>query len=459
MVNEITGKVLDYLTQKELDAIVVHYRHEQDRQVKFSENQIDTNKVWFNEAIDFFIAKDGKTIGAAIAIPDTDEKLHAILDNYHKTLLKLSPNPLYRDIFDGPQPQYQSLPSNKVIDSKFDSISEEAPDLVNKAIDESLKAGAKRNAGILFFAKVDRHLMTSRGINASVSQTYWDFTIRALAEGTDQTGASNIAGSILSTQGDELIQKMGRQAGETCKKMENARQGEAGTYDVILSPTVTGDIMSALPDQANPIAIMFGFSGLKDKIGQQLAPEFVSIVDNPIKEYGNVYNPFDFEGVATKQLPIIEKGVLKNFVHNTSTAKMFEAETTGNSFLGDFGGGLRLLGPNAHCLTFEPGTSSLDDLIAYNTKPVVYIQFSWYKRYTNMIEGIFSTVPRDGMFLIKNGVWEPIKKLRVSDNLYNVMKNIQDVGNDTQCVKWWDEQRDWWPHVRVGDVKLTAATK
>ena len=60
---------------------------------------------------------------------------------------------------------------------------------------------------------------------------------------------------------------------------------------------MTGDIMSALPDQANPLAILFGFSGLKDKIGQQLAPEFVSIVDNPIKEYGNVYNPFDFDSI------------------------------------------------------------------------------------------------------------------------------------------------------------------
>jgi PmbA protein len=110
-------------------------------------------------------------------------------------------------------------------------------------------------------------------------------------------------------------------------------------------------------------------------------------------------------------------------------------------------------------LNFKPGNSTLDDLIGFNTKPVIYIQNSWYKRYTNQLEGIFSTIPRDGMFLIKNGEWHPIKKLRISDNLYNVMKNIQAVGKDIQNVKWWDEYSDFYPHVRIADLNLTAATK
>ena len=242
--------------------------------------------------------------------------------------------------------------------------------------------------------------------------------------------------------------------------MNNAKQGESGKYDVNLSPNVSAQVLSALPAQAKPLLNLFGISGLKDKMGEQLAPDFVTITDNPMKEDSNVCNPFDFEGVPTQELPIVEKGILKNFVHNTSSAIMFDSKSTGNSFLGDFtGGGLKLLAPSTHSLYFKPGTSNLDDLISYNTKPVVYIQNTWYMRYTSTVEGIFSAVPRDGMFLIKNGEWQPIKKLRISENLYNVMKNIQAVGNDTQCVKWWDEYRDWYPHVRIADVNLSSATK
>ena len=43
MNSEITQEVMDYLESKNVDAIIVHYRHERDRQIKFSENQIDTN--------------------------------------------------------------------------------------------------------------------------------------------------------------------------------------------------------------------------------------------------------------------------------------------------------------------------------------------------------------------------------------------------------------------------------
>ena len=350
--------------------------------------------------------------------------------------------------------------SNKIKDPKFDSISLETPDLVTSSIDASLRAGSKRNAGTLFYGESTRHLMTSMGIDATFSQTYWDFNLRAMDEGTDHTGTGNIAGAILSNKGDELLNKIGQQAGETCKKMNNAKQGESGKYDVILSPYVSAQVLSALPAQANPLLILFGVSGLKDKMGEQLAPDFVTITDNPMKENSNVCNPFDFEGVPTQELPIIEKGILKNFVHNTSSAMMFDSKSTGNSFLGDFtGGGLKLLAPSTHSLYFKPGTSNLDDLISHNTKPVVYIQNTWYMRYTSTVEGIFSAVPRDGMFLIKNGEWQPIKKLRISENLYNIMKNIQAVCNDTQCVKWWDEYRDWYPHVRIADVNLTAATK
>ena len=58
---------------------------------------------------------------------------------------------------------------------------------------------------------------------------------------------------------------------------------------------------------------------------------------------------------------------------------------------------------------FQPGSATLDDLVDYSTKPVIYVQNDWYKRYTNTIEGIFSAIPRDGLFLIENGEWKRVK--------------------------------------------------
>ena len=55
------------------------------------------------------------------------------------------------------------------------------------------------------------------------------------------------------------------------------------------------------------LTVLFGVSGLKDKVGEQLAPEFVTITDNPTKENGMNFQLFDFEGVPTQETTIIKK--------------------------------------------------------------------------------------------------------------------------------------------------------
>lgn len=459
MNSEIIYTALEFL-QSKVDAVIVHHSLKKEFQVKFSENQIDNNKVWKNEELSVFMAKEGKTIGSLIPIPDTDEDLKKTLNSYLVSLEKLTPSPLYKDIYEG-KPTYKSVNQNIYRDPNFEDISLEMPDIVNKAIDESVRNGSIRNAGIFLFGENSRHLVTSKGPDAKITNTYFEFNIRALDNGTDHTGTGNTAGAILSkAENQDKIIEVSKQAGETCKKMNYAKIGVSGIYDAIFSNYVSADILAALPHQADPLEVMFGYSGLKDKIGEQLAPDFVNIKDNPTKENGMEFNLFDFEGTPTQETKIIEKGVLKNFVHNTSTAIMSDTSSTGNSFLASSGGNMRILSSGFHGLEFESGSSTFDELVDYSSKPVIYVQNVWYKRYTNMIEGIFSAIPRDGLFLIKDGEWQPIKKLRISDNLYNVMKNIQAVGNDSRCVKWWDEHGpEWFPNVRVGDVTFSSATK
>jgi PmbA protein len=459
MRKDVVYTILDYVKGK-VDTAIVHLSNKNEFQVKFSENEIDTNKVWKFQEVEFFFEKDKKTVGSVLPIPDSENDLKKSLDNFIKSLSKLTPSPLYHDIYEG-TPSYKQINESTYRDSKFDSISQDMPDIVNNAIDESKRHGALRNAGIFLYGENERHLVTSKGIDVKITNTYFEFNIRALDEGTDHTGTGNTAGSILSNQNSlNKITEVSKQAGETCKKMNNAKIGKSGVYDAIFSPYVSSDILSALPHQADPIAVLFGFSGLKDKIGEQLAPDFVTITDNPTKNNGMNFQLFDFEGCPTQETTVIEKGVFRNFIHNTSTAVLNESKTTGNSYLGSFMGNMRILATGFHGLDFYPGTATLDDLVEFSTKPVIYVQNDWYKRYTNTIEGIFSAIPRDGLFLIKNGEWHPIKKLRISDNLYNIMKNIQLVGKDTQCVKWWDEYGpEWFPSVRVGEVTFTSATK
>ena len=160
-----------------------------------------------------------------------------------------------------------------------------------------------------------------------------------------------------------------------------------------------------------------GMSWLKDKIGEPIGPELVSVYDDALLPNGLGSKSFDEEGHPTGRNVIVEKGILKGFIHNTSTAKKAGTTSTGNA-------GLVL--PQNSNVFFEPGEHTLEELLELTKgKPTLYITNNWYTRFTSYADGIFSSIPRDGMFIIENGeVSKPVRELRISDTMGNIFKNI-----------------------------------
>ena len=69
----------------------------------------------------------------------------------------------------------------------------------------------------------------------------------------------------------------------------------------------------------------------------------------------------------------------------------------------------------------------------------VYVTNDWYLRYQNYVTGDFSTIPRDGLFLIKNGeISSPIRDLRISDNMLHIMRSIVGLSKSRLWIKWWE---------------------
>jgi PmbA protein len=68
----------------------------------------------------------------------------------------------------------------------------------------------------------------------------------------------------------------------------------------------------------------------------------------------------------------------------------------------------------------------------------LYITNVWYTRFQNYLTGDFSTIPRDGIFLIKDGeIVKSVKDIRVSDNLQRMLENISGISNKPEWIIWW----------------------
>ena len=141
-----------------------------------------------------------------------------------------------------------------------------------------------------------------------------------------------------------------------------------------------------------------------------------------------VWRVFDAEGVPTRKVEIIGNGILKNYLHNTSTAKKYKTQTTASA---------GLISPEPVNLIVEGGNVNKDSIISEMASGLVVTNL-WYTRFQNSATGDFSTVPRDGLFLIKNGRLTPVKDARISDNLASMLMRVNKVCNDRQWIVGWE---------------------
>jgi PmbA protein len=145
--------------------------------------------------------------------------------------------------------------------------------------------------------------------------------------------------------------------------------------------------------------------------------------------------PFDYEGNPTLNLPLIEDGYLRNFLHNNRTGARFNVQSTGNAV--GVGGWVF---PGPRHVSIRPGSMGRDtEALFSELGNGVFILNNWYTRYQNIKEGLFSTVGRDAVLLVKSG--KPVARLRgvrITDTFQKLLRNYVDSSREAQQVYWWD---------------------
>ena len=449
MVEKIdTASILDHSVRKlidlEFDDYVITTNRKNRSQLRFADNQITVAKNWASLSLEIFATKNSKTV--VVEIDNiSEESISSSLESLLVLANSLPKNQNYLGISDGPfsYPKIESLSDPDFLDFHDKSI-----DKVYTAINSAEEEGAKRSAGVLYWDITETQLRSSRGSEAIDHNTGFEFTIRSFID-----GKSSGQGISVGRQHSYVdFEGAGREAGRIAKMSIGGENGKPGKYNVILSPTIAADIIAQTPAAANPFSVEIGFSWLKDKLGEKIGPDFLTVYDDALLPNALGSKSFDEEGHPTGRNIIIENGILKGFIHNTSTAKKAGTTSTGNA---------GIVFPENTNLFFEPGNHSFEELMDISrNKPTLYITSNWYTRFTSYVDGIFSTIPRDGMFLIENGeISKPVRELRISDTMLNIFKNIKAMGKELKQIKWWEvDTPTFIPFVLVEDVNITAAT-
>src|SRR2546426_509484 len=127
-----------------------------------------------------------------------------------------------------------------------------------------------------------------------------------------------------------------------------------GRYTVVFDPLIFGSLTDQVGGRLNAWVVMAGLSPFGKKIGKRVASTEFTLSDDGSAE-SIARKRFDAEGVPTRRNVLVNKGILKTYLHNTSTAKKFRTKTTGNA---------GLVFPDPHAIFVKPGDRSRDEIFS-----------------------------------------------------------------------------------------------
>ncbi|BAQ66443.1 TldD/PmbA family protein [Geminocystis sp. NIES-3709] len=193
---------------------------------------------------------------------------------------------------------------------------------------------------------------------------------------------------------------------------------KSGKYRIVFSPEAFLSLLGAFSNLYNAQNILDKQSlSTPESLGQQIASPLLSVSDNALHEGNISAETFDGEGTPTCNLPIIENGILVNFLHSSVTAKRMDAKPTGHASIGAKVG----ISPNYYHVfrgqqpTTEYSLDSVENVILIDDLQALHAG-------VNSLQGSFS-LPFDG-WLVNKGEKVSIEAATVAGDFLEVLKSI-----------------------------------
>ena len=191
----------------------------------------------------------------------------------------------------------------------------------------------------------------------------------------------------------------------------------SGQVPVVFSNRVSASILGHFSGAISGAAIARGTSFLKDRMGEQVFPDNIRIIDDPHRPRGAASKPFDGEGVVNKRLDLVKGGTLQSWILNTSSAKQLGLRTNGRATRGT----ASPPGSGTTNLYMEAGNLSLEELIG-DIKSGLFIT-SLIGFGVNAITGDYSRGASG--FWIENGEMAfPVSELTIAGNLNDMFMKL-----------------------------------
>lgn len=222
--------------------------------------------------------------------------------------------------------------------------------------------------------------------------------------------------------------KIAKQAIDEAMEKVGAKSIKSDKYKTVIKNEAMVSLLQSFWSVFDADSAQKGISLLKDKEGEIIASDKVTLIDNPLMKDGLASVGFDDEGVATFEKEVVENGKLKTLLHNLKTANKAGIKSTGNGFKSSYASPVSV-GPTNFYL--KNGEKDFNELLKEVNNGVIISEFSGLHAGANSITGDFSLAAKG--FMIENGKQTfPIEQITVSGNFFKLLKDIEEICSDVK---------------------------
>lgn len=280
--------------------------------------------------------------------------------------------------------------------------------------------------------------MDSVGAGESVSEVYLA-TSAGMSGGYQGTSVYLYASPVASENGqlqtsywydakrffEDLDQPelVAKKAAQRAVRLLGAKKVKSQKCPIVLDPTMAAGFVASIAGAANGDAVFKKASFLASKLGQKIAPDHVTIVDDGLRKRGLATSPFDGEGVPTRRTGLVENGVLKAFLYDAFTARKAKTKSTGNASRGYRS--LPAIGVNN--LVLEPGQKSPEEII--KEIPNGFYVTAMLGHGANTVTGEYSR-GANGLWIENGELTKPVQEVTVAGNLNDMLMQLDAIGSD-----------------------------
>lgn len=267
-------------------------------------------------------------------------------------------------------------------------------------------------------------LANSQGLTMNYKVSWCTLGLMAIAEdGGDSQYGWEMA---FSRRFEDLKpEEVGSMAAQRALSLLGAKPIKTTTCPVLLDSSSATGFLDLIASSFKADHVQRGKSLFKDKLGQKVASEQVTIVDDGLREDGSHAAPFDDEGVPSSRTILIDKGVLQGFLYNTYTAHKDGVQSTGNGIRASYKGPPLVDATN---LYLEPGKRTREELMERCGKGLMVMEILGM-HIANPVSGDFS-VGVNGLWLEGGQPSSPIRGVTLSGNIRDLLLSIEEVGRD-----------------------------